>query len=132
MKQHLIKFSLVAVALTLVGCAGSDGKVIPDSTYTMEEVYENKRQQAKVDQTRVREVMRRPATASELSVNPYTLNNTPRSDFRLLPNPTLFMFVAPRLSMQNRSPVPGYMTEFKLYERDEYALPGEINLENIK
>ncbi len=44
--------------------------------------------------------------------------------FPLLPNPTLVMYVYPHLA-EERAGVPGYVTQFRLYERDEYALPGE-------
>jgi conjugative transfer region lipoprotein (TIGR03751 family) len=45
--------------------------------------------------------------------------------FPLLPNPTLVMYVYPHLA-EERAGVPGYVTQFRLYERDEYALPGEF------
>lgn len=45
--------------------------------------------------------------------------------FPLLSNPTLVMYVYPHLA-EERAGVPGYVTQFRLYKRDEYALPGEI------
>ena len=46
--------------------------------------------------------------------------------FPRLPNPTLVMYVFPHLAGVERVPVPGYATTFPLYERVEYALPGEV------
>jgi conjugative transfer region lipoprotein (TIGR03751 family) len=46
--------------------------------------------------------------------------------FPRLPNPTLVMYVFPHLAGAERVPVPGYATTFPLYERIEYALPGEV------
>lgn len=46
--------------------------------------------------------------------------------FPRLPNPTLVMYVFPHLAGPERVPVPGYATAFPLYERVEYALPGEV------
>ena len=46
--------------------------------------------------------------------------------FPRLPNPTLVMYVFPHLAGTERVPVPGYATTFPLYERVEYALPGEV------
>jgi conjugative transfer region lipoprotein (TIGR03751 family) len=46
--------------------------------------------------------------------------------FPRLPNPTLVMYVFPHLSHEERVPVPGYATAFPMYERVEYALPGEV------
>lgn len=45
--------------------------------------------------------------------------------FPKLPNPELVMYVFPHFTDKNR-PIPGYSTSFKLYEVDQYALPGEI------
>jgi len=45
--------------------------------------------------------------------------------FPRLPNPTIVMYIFPHLSLEG-SPVPGYSTIFPLYEKVEYALPGEI------
>jgi len=45
--------------------------------------------------------------------------------FARLPNPDLVMYVHPHLS-RNGHPVPGYLTVFPMYERVEYALPGEV------
>lgn len=45
--------------------------------------------------------------------------------FPMLPNPTLNMFIYPHL-INDSHPVPGYTTNFKLYEVDQYALPSEM------
>lgn len=46
--------------------------------------------------------------------------------FPKLRNPTFALYVDPHLATSSRAPVPGYTTEFSLYERDEYALPEEV------
>jgi hypothetical protein len=38
------------------------------------------------------------------------------------------MYVFPHLASDERVPVPGYVTSFPMYERVEYALPGEVSL----
>ncbi|MGH2708017.1 MAG: TIGR03751 family conjugal transfer lipoprotein, partial [Actinomycetota bacterium] len=45
--------------------------------------------------------------------------------FPALPNPELVLYVYPHLG-EDGAPVPGYATAFPLYERVEYALPGEV------
>lgn len=45
--------------------------------------------------------------------------------FPRLPNPTIIMYVFPHLSLEN-TPIPGYSTMFQMYEKVEYALPGEL------
>lgn len=47
--------------------------------------------------------------------------------FPRLPNPTLVMYIFPHLSGSERTPIPGYVTTFTLYETVEYALPGEVS-----
>ena len=46
--------------------------------------------------------------------------------FPRLPNPDVYIYVPPRLATVERVPVPGYTTAVPLYERVEYALPGEL------
>jgi conjugative transfer region lipoprotein (TIGR03751 family) len=74
------------------------------------------------------------ATREPQTVNGHTLNlegytRSALSElnvlFPLLPNPTLVMYVYPHLA-EERAGVPGYVTQFRLYARDEYALPGEV------
>ncbi len=74
------------------------------------------------------------ATVAPPAVNGHTLNleaytRTAISElnvlFPLLLNPTLVMYVYPHLA-EERAGVPGYVTQFRFYERDEYALPGEV------
>ena len=45
--------------------------------------------------------------------------------FERLPNPDLGMTVYPHLA-RGHYPVPGYVTVFPMYERVEYAMPGEV------
>ena len=46
--------------------------------------------------------------------------------FPRLPNPDIYIHVLPHLATAARVPVPGYTTAVPLYERVEYALPGEL------
>ena len=45
--------------------------------------------------------------------------------FPRLPNPDIYIYVPAHLATELRIPVPGYTTAVPLYERVEYALPGE-------
>ena len=45
--------------------------------------------------------------------------------FPRLPNPDIYIYVPPHLATDERIPVPGYTTAVPLYDRVEYALPGE-------
>jgi len=46
--------------------------------------------------------------------------------FKTHPNPTLFMYTRPHLVGRDGIPVPGYTTQFKMFTRDHFALPGEV------
>lgn len=46
--------------------------------------------------------------------------------FPRLPNPDMCMYVYPHLSNEQAT-VPGYTSCFPLYDRNQYALPGEMN-----
>ena len=45
--------------------------------------------------------------------------------FPRLPNPDLVMVVLPHLA-KGHYPIPGYVTVFPMYEKVEYAMPGEV------
>ena len=45
--------------------------------------------------------------------------------FPRLPNPDVYVYVPAHLATELRIPVPGYTTAVPLYDRVEYALPGE-------
>lgn len=64
--------------------------------------------------------------AYDYNYSDYTrgVNNELEMLFPKLPNPTLVMYVYPHISNAG-VPVPGYSTAFPMYEKTEYALPGE-------
>lgn len=123
--------TVLIVALTSIasGCATTKDELLPQSGPTMEEVY---KQQVLEDEAVERQLNsdQRPRRELERSeeLHGYTreAHTELQSMFPQLPNPTLVMFVYPHLSTESRLPVPGYSTSFQMYERTEYALPGEL------
>jgi len=114
---------------TVTGCATKDD-IIPTPDQTMQEVYENHMggvSDGKVLDTR--SVLRRPMVQPDVDLSDYvrTEKNFLQSRFRTLPNPTMYMFVAPHLATENGVPIPGYITEFKMWKTEHYAMPGEIS-----
>ena len=75
------------------------------------------------------ELGRRPLGAGEAPLHGYTREayHELETTFPRLANPTLVMYVFPHLASDERVPVPGYVTTFPMYERVEYALPGEVS-----
>jgi conjugative transfer region lipoprotein (TIGR03751 family) len=124
--KFLITVITLAACTNLGGCSSKDN-VIPPSTTTISNIY-NGRVQSTSDSQSLRLAVNEPLEHYNTDPNGYTLHNMKRPTFNLLPNPTLYMFVNHKLSEIDRSPIPAFMTEFKMYERQEYALPSEINI----
>lgn len=128
--SRLKMMTVCMVATIITGCSSKEG-LIPTPNKTMQEVYDQA--MGATDQGRLmdeRSVIRRSMTESESDLSEFvrTESNQLKVKFSLLPNPTMYMFVAPHLSTSDEVPVPGYLTEFKLFTRDHYALPGEVSL----
>lgn len=132
--------SAIACALAgtmLAGCATHKEALLPHGSVTMREVWDQHtsgtaRGGAPRALIEARETLRRPLTPSEsksaLEQNAgytRTAQNEIQRQFKRLPNPDLLMYVFPHLSGEPAVPVPGYTTVFPLYERVEYARPGE-------
>jgi conjugative transfer region lipoprotein (TIGR03751 family) len=79
-----------------------------------------------------RQALRRPLNEADVQAAPAvqalytrTAQNEIYRQFHRLPNPDLLMYVFPHLAGSDPVPVPGYTTLFPLYQRVQYALPGE-------
>lgn len=138
MRRPWIRGTACAVACAaLASCATHKDILLPHGPSTMRDVWDahtsisapGHPSRALIE---AREALRRPLTSSEVLTDigqsaPYTrtAQNEIERQFRRLPNPDLVMYVFPHLSGDLAVPVPGYSTVFPLYERAEYALPGE-------
>lgn len=122
--------ALGLISLVLGGCAGTKDAVLPKDGPSMKTIYEqHMRETAAHDPLTVRNALgNRPIIDGEDTLHGYTRDATNEIDttFPRLPNPTLVMYVFPHLVGEDQVPVPGYVTTFPMYERVEYALPGEV------
>ncbi len=142
--------NLISVLLLLSGCAtGDKNSILPQDGPTMKQVYEghfngensilpdeqtaseeedegSTQKDKSVGQTAP--IKRRTQTEHPSDLTGYTrsANNEIQQIFPRLRNQTLVMYIFPHLSQRERHPIPGYSTAFTLYERVEYALPGEL------
>ena len=106
----------VAVVTTLAGCATSKEELMPHGGRTMQDICHRRRPLTDTDvQAAPAEQMRYTRTAA----------NEIHHQFPRLPNPDLVMYVFPHLAGTDPVPVPGYSTVFPLYQRVQYAMPGE-------
>ncbi len=132
MRQRLKQATvLLSISLMLGGCASTKETVLPQDGPSMKAIYNaHFEEMGARDPLALRgEVGSRPLASDDASLNGYTREavNELESIFPRLPNPTLVMYVFPHLASEERVPVPGYVTTFPMYERVEYALPGEVS-----
>lgn len=117
--------TITLVLINALGCS-SKGTVIPQSNTTISDVYHN--QTVTTNKQPLRMAVNVPLSHEDQPIDAYQLHNMKRTNYQSLPNPTLYMYVNTRLSEIDRAPIPAFITEFKMFERDEYALPSEINI----
>jgi len=122
--------ALGLISLVLSGCAGTKDAVLPQDGPPMKAIYEQHIQEMGAsDPLTMREALgNRPVVDGDGSLHGYTREayNEIDTTFPRVPNPSLVMYVFPHLASDERVPVPGYVTTFPMYERAEYALPGEV------
>ena len=128
--DNLKSISLVIIATTfMLGCTTSKDALIPPTDTNMRSVY-NEHMGGGVNGKSLEERMalRRPILENEVNLSPYsrTESNQLKSAFSFIPNPVLVMYVAPHLATSSEVPIPGYVTQFRMYEKDNYALPHEV------
>jgi conjugative transfer region lipoprotein (TIGR03751 family) len=132
---------LVLAVATAAGCSTSKEELLTHGDRTMQDIW---RQQtvdgggstAGRQLLDARQNLRRPLDSADVQAAPFeqarytrTAANEIQRQFHRLPNPDLVMYVFPHLSGSDPAPVPGYSTVFPLYQRVQYAMPGE-RLEN--
>lgn len=131
---------LLAVSLlaALGGCSTSKDRVLPHGDSTMLDIWNQETgggaggSQASRRLLEARQSLRRPVTEGDVrreqevnSTYTRTAANEIYRQFHRLPNPDLVMYVFPHLAGTDPAPVPGYTTVFPLYQRVQYAMPGE-------
>ncbi|MDR9862447.1 TIGR03751 family conjugal transfer lipoprotein [Pseudomonas baetica] len=123
------------IALLLSGCSTSKDEMLPHGDNTMLDVWDQGAGSIGSAGSRqlldARLALRRPLESDQgksLETNSAftrTSQNEIYSQFKRLPNPDLVMYVFPHLAGSDPAPVPGYTTVFPLYQRVQYAMPGE-------
>jgi len=124
----------VLMAATVAGCATNSEQLLSHDDGTMLDVW-NKQTggtqngQAGQELLDARQALRRPLMEPLIpsSSMPYTrtAQNEVYRQFHRLPNPDLVMYIFPHWAGTDPVPVPGYSTVFPLYQRVQYAMPGE-------
>ncbi|MCL2344579.1 MAG: TIGR03751 family conjugal transfer lipoprotein [Desulfobulbus sp.] len=141
MPSNSIKSLVLVLVIATAGCATNKEDLLTHGDRTMQDIW--RQQTADGDGSAVgrqlldaRQSLRRPLTDADIQAAPAeqarytrTAANEIQRQFHRLPNPDLVMYVFPHLAGSDPVPVPGYSTVFPLYQRVQYAMPGE-RLEN--
>jgi len=133
-KQKL-SVSLMLAAL-VSGCSTTKDELLPHGENTMLDVWDqgtsgtggsaSNRQLLDARSALRRPLEQDPSTSADANRTfTRTSQNEIYSQFKRLPNPDLVMYIFPHLTGSDPAPVPGYTTVFPLYQRVQYAMPGE-------
>ncbi|SDX48369.1 TIGR03751 family conjugal transfer lipoprotein [Pseudomonas salomonii] len=134
--NHGLKLgAYLAIALLASACSTNKDELLPHGDRTMMDVWDQGSSGSSNSSSRqlldARQDLRRPLQpnqAGALDDNAKftrTAQNEIYSQFKRLPNPDLVMYVFPHLAGSDPAPIPGYTTVFPLYQRVQYAMPGE-------
>jgi len=118
---------LCLVVLTGCSAMGSKDSILPQDGASMQEVYDAHFKHSSLKHQPGRADLGQGSAGSgdgNLAGFTREANTEIQSLFPRLQNPSLVMYVFPHLTATGQ-PVPGYATAFTLYEKTEYALPGE-------
>jgi len=136
MRWNWIKPLMLIAATVLAGCATSKDKLLPHNDRTMQDIWQHHADSGHQIVSRqlldARQSLRRPLGEADVQAAPAeqmhytrTATNEIYRQFQRLPNPDLVMYVFAHLTGTEAVPVPGYTTIFPLYQRVQYAMPGE-------
>ncbi|HGW4265475.1 MULTISPECIES: TIGR03751 family conjugal transfer lipoprotein [Stutzerimonas] len=126
---------IAVIAAALQGCTTTKDEMLPHGEETMMDVWlqstgggaggigERKLLDARQDLRRT--ISTSDSVQEENARYTRTAQNEIYSQFKRLPNPDLVMYVYPHLAGTDPAPIPGYSTVFPLYQRVQYAMPGE-------
>lgn len=128
--------AVLALALLVSACSVNKEKMLPHGDQTMMDVW-NTGTTGSAGSSQGRQLvdaraeLRRPVDTTQArplvdnAGYSRTAQNEIYSQFKRLPNPDLVMYVFPHLAGSDPAPIPGYTTVFPLYQRVQYAMPGE-------
>jgi len=131
------RLQVLMLALLLGGCSTKKDELLPHGDASMMDVWQqgttggagSSSSRTLLD---ARQELRRPLDQQQLTRQQAegtaftrTAQNEIYSQFKRLPNPDLVMYVFPHLAGSDPVPVPGYTTVFPMYQRVQYAMPGE-------
>lgn len=129
MHRQLTPITALVLTSLMLGCAGTKDAVLPRDGPSIQAIYARHALKTGMHEagTPCPECQDCPIADGDEALDGCSRNARVAIDavFPRLANPDLVMYVFPHLAGPERVPVPGYATTFPMYERVEYALPGE-------
>ncbi|RMX06781.1 TIGR03751 family conjugal transfer lipoprotein [Corticibacter populi] len=132
------RLAVLGIAAVLAGCSTTKEQMLSHDNRTMLDIWNAETGggagggPAARQLLDARQTLRRALTDDDIQAAPgaqarytRTAANEIHRQFHRLPNPDLVMYVYPHMAGTDPVPVPGYSTVFPLYQRVQYALPGE-------
>ena len=130
-RKIMLPVTLISLAFVITGCASSSKNMYnPNTSPTMGQIYQDAtdaNQQDSLDA--VRDVVASGDSANRANYAGFTKSASRKSinqTFPLLPNSEITLYVYPHLAGSDEVPVPGYTTAFFMYNKQHFALPGEV------
>ena len=128
-----LKILAMASFLSLVACSSASHKsgVLPEEGPSMAAIYngqfESEAGDLGLNQARAKVPKNIPKETRNFSTKAPldTQNNVPDTGPRMLPNPTIKIYVYPHFDQADQNYIPGHLAYTKLYEAAHFALPGE-------
>ena len=121
MNRHLVHLLFLILISSLTGCMTIRSVESPKGARTMQEVYESHFENG---DTTLRDESRLDHFEDNSELSAEVISEID-STFPVLDNPMLIMYVFPHVATESRVPIPGYWTAIPMYERTEFAEPGE-------
>ena len=126
---------LLFLIMSISGCHGVAGNVIPQSGPSMENVYDSMGTPKHAHHTSAATKINNTVEANLADIrqkkvaaqySPTRTHTDAMHPFQKLPNPELKLYVYPHFAGNDEIPIPGYYTTFNAYEKTHYALTSEI------
>jgi len=122
--RRILYLGLLLSTVSLTACHGIAGNVIPEAGPSMEDVYDGV-SVTKRDKTTGDDLDNIRQTKITDSHSTDRTNISTLNSFHKLPNPELQLYIYPHFAGNDQIPIPGYYTEFNVYEKTHYALIAE-------
>ncbi len=128
-----VKILALTGLLSLTACSSVSHKsgVLPEEGPSMAAIYngqfEGESGDPGLNQARAQVKQNSPKQEENFSakVPLDTQNNLPDLGPKMLPNPTIKIYVYPHFDQRDQNYIPGHLAYTKLYEEAHFALPGE-------